>query len=264
MHAFGLSLEKELEFTTRIIRSNFSNRSAWHYRSVILKAIYESKDGTLLVETMDADFGLIHNAIWTSPSDETPWRHYRWLIDHYAEYKHHKVPRFVTNLSIDTHHILLTTEHLQTPELCKILVDGQECKCETVDSSNATAIVFWFERPEHLKVESTILITCDQRSTHLEVKSELAFNQCKRDVLDRELASINELLEEEPNATHAHVLAAYIQSTLGMTEEARRSRQHLESIDILRSGMWRESDSNVPLSTFRECVCDVPARPQLG
>lgn len=203
---------------------------------------------------MDADFELIRNAIWTFPSDETPWKYYRWLIDHYAEYKHHIESSFVTNLVIDTNHILLTTKHLQSPKLCKVLVDEQECKCEVVDSDNVIKTVFKFERPKQMRTESNILITYDQQSVLLKLENELAFNRCKGEVLSRELGSIRELLEEEPDAIHAHALAAYIQSTLKLTEEARKSRQHLEMIDVLRSGLWRESNSDGLSSMSRVCV----------
>lgn len=206
-----LPLDKELEFTTRIIRNNFSNRSAWHYRSIILKAIYES-GGSLLMETMDADFDLIRKAIWTSPSDETPWKHYRWLIDHYAEYKHHKEPSFVSGLVVHTDHVLMTTKHLDNPELCKIFADEQECKYEMIDSEDTKAKVLKFERPVHLSNESKITIACDHQYVRFELGTELAFAQSKKALLSKELANINELLEEEPDAIHANTLAKYIQS----------------------------------------------------
>ena len=50
---FKVPLQHELDFTTDMIYSNFSNYSAWHHRSRLLDQI-ETDNKTLFTETIEA------------------------------------------------------------------------------------------------------------------------------------------------------------------------------------------------------------------
>ena len=78
----------EFEFTTQKILQNFSNGSAFHYRSKLLpillclqskqnsyEEIYNLKK-SFAVEELD----LVRNAIYTEPDDQTPWWYFRFII----------------------------------------------------------------------------------------------------------------------------------------------------------------------------------------
>ena len=70
----GRGVEEELQYTLTKIENNFSNYSAWHYRSAIL----ESR-GAADAETLAREFELASNAFYTEPEDQSAWMYHRWL-----------------------------------------------------------------------------------------------------------------------------------------------------------------------------------------
>ncbi|KAK7693313.1 hypothetical protein QCA50_002880 [Cerrena zonata] len=71
--------KSELAYTTRKIESNFSNFSAWHQRSKVLLTLWES--GELdRAKSIEEDFELVRNAMYTDPDDQSVWIYHAWLI----------------------------------------------------------------------------------------------------------------------------------------------------------------------------------------
>ncbi|EIM90234.1 rab-protein geranylgeranyltransferase [Stereum hirsutum FP-91666 SS1] len=69
----------ELGFTTKKIESNFSNFSAWHQRTKILSSLWDS--GKLnRAATLQQEFDLVQNAMYTDPNDQSVWLYHRWLV----------------------------------------------------------------------------------------------------------------------------------------------------------------------------------------
>ncbi|KAG7341153.1 protein prenyltransferase alpha subunit repeat-containing protein [Nitzschia inconspicua] len=76
-------LRSEFEFTANKIKDNFSNFSAFHYRSQLLDFVvlsddddYDDQEDSLLQE-----FQLIEDAICTEPDDQTAWWYHAILLD---------------------------------------------------------------------------------------------------------------------------------------------------------------------------------------
>uniref|UniRef100_A0A0R3X965 Geranylgeranyl transferase type-2 subunit alpha n=1 Tax=Hydatigena taeniaeformis TaxID=6205 RepID=A0A0R3X965_HYDTA len=85
----------ELYFTYMTLEENFSNYSAWHYRSGLIGADDEvctvatpvSPPPTFEVDRKNEisdfpwdEFDLVHNAVFTDPKDQGPWFYYSWLL----------------------------------------------------------------------------------------------------------------------------------------------------------------------------------------
>uniref|UniRef100_A0A2R5LLR0 Geranylgeranyl transferase type-2 subunit alpha n=1 Tax=Ornithodoros turicata TaxID=34597 RepID=A0A2R5LLR0_9ACAR len=76
----NVSLEKELEFTMQKIAANFSNYSAWHYRSFLLPKLFPGAvQGSVREEILLQEYNLVQNATFTDPSDQSAWFYHRWL-----------------------------------------------------------------------------------------------------------------------------------------------------------------------------------------
>lgn len=88
----GIPAAAELAFTTQCIRRNFSNYSAWHYRSRLLLPPPPASDGgggaaaakapLLPTVTLAAELRLVREAVFTEPDDQSPWFYRRWLLGH--------------------------------------------------------------------------------------------------------------------------------------------------------------------------------------
>ncbi|KAI0336388.1 rab-protein geranylgeranyltransferase [Cubamyces sp. BRFM 1775] len=73
------SEQSELAYTKRKIEANFSNFSAWHQRSKALSSMWAS--GKLdKAKSLEEEFDLVKNAMYTDPNDQSVWIYHRWLI----------------------------------------------------------------------------------------------------------------------------------------------------------------------------------------
>ena len=78
-------LNSEFDFTTHKIQQNFSNGSAFHYRSKLLPHVVDSRDGQTV--SLADELELAHNAMFTEPDDQTAWWYYDFLLTEYANPK---------------------------------------------------------------------------------------------------------------------------------------------------------------------------------
>ena len=70
--------ENEFEYTRVKIEQNFSNFSAWHYRTKLLPIVFS--DAEKLKLQLERDFLLIRQAFYTEPEDQSSWLYHIWLI----------------------------------------------------------------------------------------------------------------------------------------------------------------------------------------
>ncbi|KAJ3119153.1 hypothetical protein HK098_005746, partial [Nowakowskiella sp. JEL0407] len=71
------SPQQEFNYTSTKISQNFSNYSAWHYRSKVLHGAFGGSERDGVVQQ---DFELVRNAYYTEPSDQSAWLYHRWLL----------------------------------------------------------------------------------------------------------------------------------------------------------------------------------------
>lgn len=80
-----MDLEKEFNFTTEKIRSNFSNFSAWHRRhKLLIRGLSlpeeECPKSCNLRLIWIEEYNMVLNALFTDPSDQSPWLYHNWLV----------------------------------------------------------------------------------------------------------------------------------------------------------------------------------------
>ena len=80
-----ISIEEEIKFSQEMINFNFSNHSAWHYRSTLLIEKYglslspslsSSENTNIIQEEID----YVTNAFYVDPYDSAGWIYYDWLL----------------------------------------------------------------------------------------------------------------------------------------------------------------------------------------
>jgi geranylgeranyl transferase type-2 subunit alpha len=74
-------LQAEFDFTTSKIKDNFSNFSAFHYRSQLLEYVTESDTEDARQQMLQQEFQLLEDAICTEPDDQTAWWYHAILLD---------------------------------------------------------------------------------------------------------------------------------------------------------------------------------------
>eukprot|EP00850_Spirogloea_muscicola_P007001 SM000034S12755 [mRNA] locus=s34:551309:553707:- [translate_table: standard] len=88
----GRGPSHELQYTTEKINENFSNYSAWHYRSDLLTRIHaiESQGGRgggrgpagrIGHSVLEEEFELVKQAFYTEPDDQSGWMYHTWLLE---------------------------------------------------------------------------------------------------------------------------------------------------------------------------------------
>jgi geranylgeranyl transferase type-2 subunit alpha len=77
-------LKKEWDFTSEKIYQNFSNGSAFHYRSKLMPMLLHydlsSSSEKTRSDWVQEELELIRNAIFTEPDDQTSWWYFRFVL----------------------------------------------------------------------------------------------------------------------------------------------------------------------------------------
>ena len=101
---FQKFIEDELKFTLGKITVNFSNFSAWLYRSKLIPIYFIQHN--IKWNTKEAldffkdDLELIKKAIYTDPKDQSPWNYLSWIITNFS-------PLYIKDISLDDKNLLV-------------------------------------------------------------------------------------------------------------------------------------------------------------
>jgi geranylgeranyl transferase type-2 subunit alpha len=121
-------LDQEWAFTSQKIRQNFSNFSAFHYRSKLLP----------LVSTADLadEFSLLEDAVYTEPDDQTAWWYQAFLLDSSTDAHVDRIRQHLESLR----------ELAEEVTECKWVRLGMlACLGRLPDSDSATKVALWDE-----------------------------------------------------------------------------------------------------------------------
>jgi geranylgeranyl transferase type-2 subunit alpha len=122
----GSLTESEFAYTTKMIKTNLSNFSAWHNRLQLIPTLLRERNADTLARRkfLDDEFEFIITALYTDPRDQSLWFYHNYLMNNL-------LPKTLPDLSI----VLDLTnqdriQHLDTQfDLLKdMLEDNDDCK----------------------------------------------------------------------------------------------------------------------------------------
>nr|CAB3265391.1 geranylgeranyl transferase type-2 subunit alpha [Phallusia mammillata] len=235
--------EKEIEVTNKIIASNFSNYSSWHYRSKLLPQVYPDPTDSKRIEEKKLleELELVQNAFFTDPNDQSAWFYHRWLLGRGDK------EQYIVSLIVNR----------SPPSVFCCLRKPVKMFNGTLSVDDTTQTVDWTssmsERYSHLwfckledgfkkgqqhtvscEVESSKLSccleeNCQKATVCLPINREMFqdhTSQAKLSVLEDELNSCNELNDLEPGNK-------WVMLTLVLLMRAVSPKQHSEKISTM-------------------------------
>uniref|UniRef100_A0A7N6C2V2 Geranylgeranyl transferase type-2 subunit alpha n=1 Tax=Anabas testudineus TaxID=64144 RepID=A0A7N6C2V2_ANATE len=244
----GVPVDKELEFTDRLIGSNFSNYSSWHYRSTLLPLLHpqspeppspshEPSQPSPPHSPQTHSHRLVQNAFFTDPNDQSAWFYYRWLLGRGMSMSFVSTLPFLFSYEII---FILSFSTLTLSQICDL---PPGTISDITSEHNLT--VHWTEKYTH---RDCALYTgrteswCRDSATDQELfRSELSVE--KTSVLQSELQSCNQLLELEPLnkwCLLTIVLLMRALDPLGYEKETLAHFQTLKEVDSMRSAYYSD------------------------
>ena len=102
-NTFDKFIEKELDFTLEKVKKNFSNFSAWNYRTKLIPIYFIQKNikwnTKNALDFFNNDLELLKKAIYTDPKDQSPWNYQSWIITNFS-------PIFIESVNIENNEII--------------------------------------------------------------------------------------------------------------------------------------------------------------
>lgn len=226
--------ENELQFTMKMIETNFSNYSAWHYRSKLFSAAGKDEESTKISE-----LSLVESAAFTDPSDQSAWIYQRWLIGKLEPTKYiYKVSQIKNKI------YLLLNKGL--PDNYKIKGLGNN-SWEQLDSK------IWYKNVNNMDnnnieiidegnkvVDQILMDSVRQDIFNFDISEQL------RLVLNAQLDSLRQLLNMEPESKWTlltYVLLLYTLKLNNYFENCLKNIKLLKVVDTLRKNYYHDLES---------------------
>ncbi|XP_062502519.1 geranylgeranyl transferase type-2 subunit alpha-like [Corticium candelabrum] len=263
----GIGVQDEFEFTDKKIKSNFSNYSAWHYRSKLLPKVYPdlSNKERPTEDALLAEHQYVQNAFFTDPSDQSAWFYHRWLLGRTyvscdilcAHVSSEKDSKLVLSISL--------CQPLEAPDkYLKVMVNqaAADCVWHSLDvpaqwpalvwstSLKVSELTIW---PLSIEIQNgnhnVVLLLNDghREAWWVNVKkgdggvAQLTIATAA--VLQEELESCKQLAELEPDNKWTLLTLVFLMRCLNMRtyfSDIITLLHKLESIDSYRSGYFRD------------------------
>jgi len=273
---------EELAYTYKKICQNFSNYSAFHLRSKLLPIVYPPSDQAAFQKSLEQEFELVKNAVFTEPADQSPWLYHRWLLGK-SQHNLFLLGAYKLHLGDVPSLIVVFSEPVKFKENgLEILYQGQKqsgrwVAAHHIENHYSHVWIFNFNSPVSaethqgqgeqgfiLQGQAADLVSrflgsymkTDLRVFFEDIKPQEVtgvvnpITPYNEEILKKELKSINELLEIEPDSKSPLLICALIQHALGMYEEAEEKLGKLVTIDSYRKNYYLDYKSQVLLEQF--------------
>lgn len=273
-----VSPDEELDFSTDLINSNFSNYSAWHYRSTLLPLVYPgpTKD-SLPEDVLQNELELVHNAAFTDPDDQSAWFYHRWLLGR------SKVPLQILNVTVLKHQnkvaVLLSKQEKVHSDTLKLSVDGNyiDIEWKTISSYFPASSIWFCDLSEDTNIADINSVTVELIKEDLQCslscskgdnfsawskterndvfRSELS--SVTKEVLESELEMCQQLIELEPNSKwtlFTSVLLMRALNDIKFQEKTREYMKSLKEIDPSRKNYYNDFESKIVIEDYIESL----------
>ncbi|KAJ3319073.1 hypothetical protein HDV06_006692 [Boothiomyces sp. JEL0866] len=230
--------EKEFEYTNTKIKQNFSNYSAWHYRSKIMPLVFQ---GDALKKQIKEDIELVRDAVFTEPKDQSAWLYQRFLFGK-------KILNVRLNKAARKGNLLYLLFN-QPVKMIK-LANGAKIFNKTFICSELQ-ILEYQELSDNIEFDAGTFVgsQLDLVSSKItiakgEISQEYSNVPFDSKPLLEELPILKELLELEPDSKWVLLGILYIYTTLGIEkQESIKLLDHLQKIDKKRISYYKEKKS---------------------
>ena len=255
----GRGEEAELEFSREKINENFSNYSAWHYRSKLL-----TSSGRLEEKVRHAELDLVQNAAFTDPEDSSAWFYHTWLLQSGGEER----PVSLLYLQADGTKVTVATSRPVSRNQINIRLEPEGCT------------VSWSEGQDRFRTEwvgqvvsppTMVVVELNDQALTLHISAgsskyvlgremtNISFNprasEATEKVLLEELENCNQLIELEPDSKWPNYTKVMIMKTLDCKKYFNQildTLTNLESIDSLRKNYYQDQKSKLTIETLLE------------
>ncbi|XP_075211473.1 rab geranylgeranyltransferase subunit alpha [Lycorma delicatula] len=223
-----VSPEAELEYTTEKINKNFSNYSAWHYRSKLLPIVHPDPSSIRPIEESihKKELEMVESAAFTDPYDQSAWFYLRWLLG-----------RIRPNLSICQAVLNRSTVSIsfnQNVNIDCVEINGLDTSEWRTANSKPFSHIFVSKMNEKLfESDEELIITIKSKQTNTvldtvllkKISDQLAiykkplhfeaeFSPGLTAVLRQQLDSCTKLLEFEPDSKWALLTSVYLMQAI--------------------------------------------------
>ncbi|KAI8829146.1 hypothetical protein BJ741DRAFT_624177, partial [Chytriomyces cf. hyalinus JEL632] len=286
------------------IRQNFSNYSAWHYRSRLIPSV-TGEDFKQRDSIIQEDFETVRNAIYTEPADQSAWLYQRWLLGQskpfrlkylipsnltvewaIAEYvsdakfivfvcfnapvsmnpskvilsdTKYRIERTATNSAITPSHVVsisIIAPQADTPFKLEICLNPDCFNLPTSNSQLEEMSLSFDATRTALRVEGTIATECNAQTDNT-----VQVNQYQpREIWERELASIRELAEFEPESKWPWMALVHCLRELGGETNVREAISIGKNYyrDTISDFHWNQTLHKLTQSTSSESTAIPP------
>ena len=260
---------QELEFSQQKIESNFSNYSAWHYRSKLLPVCFpadktlthvSAESSSVKEDMLLQEFDLVTNAIFTDPNDQSTWFYQQWLLGrgrkkemllYLMHFPNNQLLVLVFNQPV-TRDLLLEVQVLIAGEVLELQwsthgspPEWPSCVWTAALVSAATLLEVecrFRERAINLTHSLASVSTADLE----EIGPADSLTAAKSSVLHTQCESVCELLGLEPDNKWCHLTALKLRWAIDPDASAAKITEHfsaLEKEDPYRKACYRDMRS---------------------